>query len=169
MKEEGNKKKILALVVSLALCLSMIVPLQAATKPVAKKTITVTINEKIPVKWYWVKAQKSNSKTKVSIKIDKVKGKPSEKKIPYLIPSADEDGMGSLVYDLKPGKYKKGAEITGTLTGDGHIEFDMPKGVSSVTYKVTFQSSNKKKTILNVQASDPEKTPKGYEWGKHEK
>lgn len=31
------------------------------------------------------------------------------------------------------------------------------------------EEGNKKKKILNVQASDAEKTPKGYEWGKHEK
>ena len=131
LKEKINEKKILALIIYLVLCFTMIVPLQAATKPVAKKTITVTLNKKTPVKWYWIKAQKSNSRTKVSIKIDKVKGKPSEKKIPYLFGSASEDGMGSLVYNLKASKFKKGAEIPlewDTLWGDGYVEFNMPEG-----------------------------------------
>ena len=84
----------------------------------------------------------------------------------------DEYEKESMVYNLEKGDYKKGAELpleNSTIVGDGQIYFDMPEGVSSVTYKVTFRSANKKKTILSVQTTDSGEAPKGYEWGKHEK
>jgi hypothetical protein len=154
MKERKKLKKVIILVLLVAFCVSSISPVEAATKKVSKKTITVTLDKKHPVKYYILKTASQKSKTNVSIEITKLKGKPTAKKIEWLFYVDDPGDLweGSMMSDVKSGEFKKGklSLNNSTLKGAVLLEYNMPDGVSSVTYKVTFSNPDNKKTIKDV-------------------
>ena len=88
----------------------------------------------------------------LSVKIKKLKGKPTEETIPYLCTLDYEHGKGSLCYDLKASKFKKGKLklSESSVIGDGSIRFEMPEGVPSVTYEVIVKAKDNKKNIMYV-------------------
>ena len=77
--------------------------------------------------------------------------------------------MGSLLYECKTPKFKKGATLKSMdeLWGDGKVYVDMPEGVKSITYKVTFTNTKKQKNILKVQTTEDGEELKGFNKGEH--
>ena len=53
------------------------------------------------------------------------------------------------------------------LWGDGKVYVDMPEGVKSITYKVTFTNTKKQKNILKVQTTEDGEELKGFNKGEH--
>lgn len=166
-------KKILTGTFILVMCAILVIPsvtVQAASKNgVAKKTVTITLDNNKPLKTYYIKAKKSSDETEISIKITKMKGKPEGKKINFLCECLSEGGKGSLLYDFNTKNFKQGSTISAeeVLYGDGKIYFDMPEGVESITYKVTFTNKKKQKNILKIQTTENADGPKGFKWGEH--
>lgn len=167
---EKTKKliSVLAIVMIVIVGLTGIVPVQASSKAVSKKTITISLDEKTPTKICWIKAKNTDSELVLSVKIKKLKGKPTEETIPYLCTLDYENGKGSLFYDLKASKFKKGKLklSESSVIGDGSIRFEMPEGVTSVTYEVTVKVKDNKKNIMYVKQTKRTE-PKNYNFGEH--
>ena len=127
---------------------------EASSKAVAKKSITISLDKKHPTKYCMVYTVSPNTMSDVSIKITEMQGKPKKKKLDYLFEIYEDEGSGSLWYDIETSKLKKGAKLPLDITkvqGCALIVFDMPEGVKSMTYKVTFSNAEKKKTIKDVR------------------
>lgn len=171
MKKTKTVIRGIAIALIVVFCMSIMVPVQASQKAVSEKKITISLDKKTPRRYCWIKAKDSDSSIVLSVKIKKLKGKATEKTIPYLHALDYENGKGSLCYNLKSSKFKKGAVLPlseSEIIGDGRIGFEMPKGVKSVTYEVTVKGKNNKKTIIDV-ITTKENEPEGFNFGQHGK
>ena len=149
-------KKIMTGWLCILMCTLLLIPVystNAAVKPVAEKSITVSLNKKHPIKYCMLHLSDAEALTEIQIKVTEIKGKPSEKQKPMFITDSIY-GKGPMWWDdVEAGKIKKGAYIPIDVTksqGNAFFQFDMPKGVKSIRYKVTFSDTEKKKTIENV-------------------
>lgn len=139
---------------------------QAAT---AKKTVTVTCNQKHPAKVIELNAlpkkmkNSGNSKAikeyykkygiQIKVEIMGLKGKPTKKITDFY--SGSLGGSGALLFEFSPKKYKKGTVYKDSKKNAWHLgstklEISLPKGVKKVTYKITFANSSGKRTLKNV-------------------
>ena len=171
MKKFKNIIKIFAIAMVVMVSSLVSMPVQASQKVVSKKTISISLNEKTPMKGCWIKAKDSESSIVLSVKIKKLKGKAKEKTIPYLFDLMYEQGKGSLIYNLKSSKFTKGAKLPlseSKIIGDGRIYFEMPEGVESVTYEVTVKGEKNKKNIIDV-IKTTKGEPEDFNFGKHDK
>ena len=173
MKKTKTVMRGIAIALIVVFCMSIMMPVQAAQKAVSEKKITISLDKKTPWRTCWIKAKDSDSSIVLSVKIKKLKGKATEKTIPYLHDLFYENGKGSLCYNLKSSKFKKGAVLPlseSEIIGDGRIGFEMPEGVKSVTYEVTFKGKNNKKNIIDVITKKRgEGEPEGFNFGQHGK
>lgn len=108
----------------------------------------------------------------VTVKVLKIKGMPTEKEDFMMLISSDACknggkletkkkkgkviGVSSEFTQIKKKELKKGAEFTfsgekSELAGDICIEMYLPKGVSSVTYEITFEDSEGKEVIKSIK------------------
>lgn len=139
---------------------------QAAT---AKKTVTVTLDQKHPDKVIELtalpKKMKESGSSKaieeyykkygicIKVEIMGLKGKPTKKVMDFY--SGSLGGTGCLLIEFPPKKYKKGTIYKDSKKDAWHLgstklEIGLPKGVKKVTYKITFSNRSGKRTLKNV-------------------
>lgn len=159
MMHELKKKvtKMMAGVLCMAVLLLAVVPFtqaEASSKAVAKKSITISLDKKHPIKYCMLYTVSTDTESEISIKITGMKGKPKKEKLDFLFYSFEDYGSSALwLDDVRSSKMKKGAKLPldrTSVLGRACIEFELPEGVKSITYKVTFSDAENKKTIKNV-------------------
>lgn len=175
MKYNSAKKivrKFIAVVTSLSLAVTLaaVIPMgqRASAATVSEKKITITLNKKNASKTIYLVTTDKNSKTSVSVKIKKMTGKVKIwKKVEgmMLFPSVGDDGCGPVLYlqnEKECRQFKQGAVYDlpkkYPFSGWRWISYEMPNGVSSITYEVTYKNNNAIKTVSA-------RKPKG--WDKH--
>ncbi len=151
----AKKRKIASVLIALAVLVTMACPTvtQAASASKAK-SMTVTLNEGNSYEMLEY-VLKKKTKLKVTIKVLQAKGKAKEKKIYW--PAYESDtSKGSLFYDLKTKKLKKGATFTSkelieSPTKSGFIDFYLPEGMKSLKVKITISATNGKKVVKSFK------------------
>lgn len=157
-------KKIISIVLAIALVLSTaVVPRPAqAVKAVSEKSFYVTLTKEHPKKYLLMKTTSrswKNCQTDFYVTIMQIKGKPKKKKLEYLFGYESDGSKGSLVYEYSAKKFVKGAVLTASpkfpegepmLGGAACVEVELPEGVQSIKYKVTFKNKQNKKMIKGI-------------------
>ena len=139
----------------------------------AKKTVIVKLDKKNPRKCVSVKTTIKNPKypdndkklkayyrkvgVSIKIQIISMKGKPKEKSFD-LFNSISEDGKGCLIFGFPRKKFTRGVIYNDKSkmfhhVGDTKVNMDLDeiKGVSKITYKITFTNPSGKKIFKNVK------------------
>lgn len=127
------------------------VPVSAAYSK--SKSVTVTLTDKKPFAYYDFKAI-TGTKKYAKVKILNVKGKAKKKKLEWWIYYDESNGKGSLFYDLKTSKIKKGKVLKSEnwgIDGSGDFEVVMPRGMKKLKIKITLYSVNGANTIQSFE------------------
>lgn len=143
---------------------------QAAT---AKKTVTITLDQKHPDKVIELtalpKKMKNSASSKaikeyykkygiqIKVEIMGLKGKPTKKITDFY--SGSLGGSGALLYEFSPKKFRPGTIYKDSKKDAWHLgstslEISLPKGVKKVTYKITFSNKSGKRTLKNVKVKN---------------
>lgn len=171
------KGKVMTIILVGALLCGSLAPMNMRQSEAASasKSVTVTLDKASPQKYValytnvkkpsgiinWNDAYYKKTGVQIKVQIISMKGKPKKAKISTLN-SVSDGGKGCLLLKYNAKKFKSGIIYDDSKdkfhSGDTYIDLSLDdiKGVSKITYKITFANPSGKKIFKNV------KVKKGY-------